>query len=423
MASIDRLSSLPDDVKCHILSFLPTKLSVATSVLEKRWRSLWAHVPCLHFRGGDFRKKGTQTSEDLLLEETQDLDDDFWLEQTQALDDFMAEEATQDLDDFMEEEEEEEGTQDLANFKEEGTQALDIIHKVILRHKAKIMDTLTLSNLKCNEYQLETLITTAIDRSIRNLYLELDLDTIPRCLFDCKTIVDLKLGMSRVSLSGMDNVSLPSLKKFCVYNLICENDDALPRFLSGCPSLEELIILFMFVEVDDYFGCKDISSPTIQMLKLSFDHFYSPSRLGYTMVINCPALRYLQVDGYDLKCMTIPINMISLAEANIRLRYYCFSNPKTYYNSTVVKFLHSLCYVKCLKISGWEFEEFVRRGLACSNVKFDNLTKLEIRFNFKWNLLVKFLEVVDNLEVLIVILKKDISVRSPNKYLNAYYHL
>ncbi|CAA0808576.1 Putative F-box/LRR-repeat protein [Striga hermonthica] len=174
---IDRLSSLPDEVICHILSFLPTKRSVTTSVLGRRWRFLWAHVPSVNFSGCDFY------------------------------------------------------------FREEGTEALDIIHRFVLQQKAKNrMDTLTLCDLRCNEYQLETWITIAIDCSIRNLYLELKFNTIPRSNFISKTIVDLKLDIRRVSLSAMDNVSLPSLKKLHVSNVVCENDDALPHFLSNCPS-------------------------------------------------------------------------------------------------------------------------------------------------------------------------------------------
>ncbi|GER43035.1 F-box/RNI-like/FBD-like domains-containing protein [Striga asiatica] len=303
MTSIDLLSSLPDDVIFHILSFLPTKLSVASSILGKRWRFLWANVPSLH-----------------------------------------------------------------------------------------------LDRVKLNEYQLETLITTAFDRGIRNIYLYLKFDAIPRSLFNCKTIVDLKLGYSIVSLSAMDNVSLPSLKKFYVYNVVCENDDALPRFLSGCPSLEELIMEFNFVWKDDYVGCINISSPTIKMLHLI--PIFGGRR--YRVIINSPSLRYLQLDAYDLGCIKIPITMISLVEADIKLETW-FSKYQTDYNSTskVVKFLRSLSYVKCLKISGWEFDEFIRRGLTRSNVKFDNLTKLELRLNFKWSLLVKFLKVADNLQVLI----------------------
>ncbi|CAA0808513.1 Putative F-box/FBD/LRR-repeat protein [Striga hermonthica] len=307
MASIDRLSSLPEGIICHILSFLPTKRSVATSVLGKRWRFLWAHVPCLEFSGYDFRKE------------------DFGEEETQSWDDFM----------------------------KEATQASNIIHGIILRHKAKRMDSLTLDHVYCDEDQLETWIKTAIDRGVRNLHLELDFDTIPQSLFNCKTIVDLKLDKIRMSLSDVGNVSLPSLKKFYVYNLISENDDVLPRFLSGCPSLEELNMVFTFREENDYVGCKNISSPKLKTLKLNLVDLFCPWQPEYRMIINAPALRYLQVHGYDLECITIPITMISLVEADIRLANYWLSNLKT----TVVKFFHSLCYVKCLKISCWKFGE------------------------------------------------------------------
>ncbi|XP_021758550.1 F-box/FBD/LRR-repeat protein At5g56420-like [Chenopodium quinoa] len=46
---LDRISSLPDALLSEILSFLSTKQAVATSILSKRWVSVWTKVPVLNF--------------------------------------------------------------------------------------------------------------------------------------------------------------------------------------------------------------------------------------------------------------------------------------------------------------------------------------------------------------------------------------
>ena len=46
-STVDRLSALHESILLHILSFLPTKDSIKTSVLSKRFRHAWASVPAL----------------------------------------------------------------------------------------------------------------------------------------------------------------------------------------------------------------------------------------------------------------------------------------------------------------------------------------------------------------------------------------
>ena len=45
----DSFGELPEHILSHILSFLPTKEAVRTSILSKRWKFIWTSIPELHF--------------------------------------------------------------------------------------------------------------------------------------------------------------------------------------------------------------------------------------------------------------------------------------------------------------------------------------------------------------------------------------
>ncbi|KAK6131566.1 hypothetical protein DH2020_034677 [Rehmannia glutinosa] len=321
MPSIDRLSVLPDEVICHILSFLPTKLSVATSILARRWRFLWTHVPNLDF-----------------------------------------------------------------NFE---ASFPSIVNRVMSLHRVQSLNTFHLECMddSIDDYEFQTCIATAVERNVQNLVLALTVQ-LPQCFLTCKTLVDLRI-YGCIGFPSSGTISLPSLKKLYSYSLEFAVD--LPHLISGCPVLEEL-----FIDGAPDFGCCDISSPTLKKLTIDF-RFYSCEfyKIDYRVKINAPALTYLDLCHCSYEHISIlPVN--TLIEANIRLDT---SPSNDFYARCALKFLDSLCKVKCLNyqvVMGY----FPDLGVVGSHVRFDNLTKLELYAD--WLFLKKFIESADHLEVLII---------------------
>ncbi|KAL7087684.1 hypothetical protein ACP275_13G083200 [Erythranthe tilingii] len=319
----DRLSDLPDSVLSHILSFLSTQESVATTILGRRWRYLWSYVPNLDF--------------------------------------------------------------DCENQ--------EIIYRVLLQHKVHSLTAFRLHyETRCSAYQLETWITFAVARNVQKLDLCLKGQessrqiALPRCLFTCETLVDLTLdSCGVVPLSGA--VRLPRLEKLHLWYLEYEADESLPRLISGCPVLEELSIIYY----KDIVYC-NVSSPTIKRFLLNFTSEYcgGPDRLE----INTPALEFLEINDYFLDIIIKCGVLTSLFEANITLH-----NDGQLYFPSLRKFLDSLCNVKYLMLDLSRCVEIIDYVPSPWTTSFRNLTQLELIADCCF--LPKFLEIADNLEILI----------------------
>ncbi|CAL9245836.1 unnamed protein product, partial [Arabidopsis halleri] len=65
---MDLFSSLPDEILCHILSFLTTKEAALASVVSKRWRNQFALVPNLDIDDSVFLypEEGKREREEIL---------------------------------------------------------------------------------------------------------------------------------------------------------------------------------------------------------------------------------------------------------------------------------------------------------------------------------------------------------------------
>ncbi|KAL7087679.1 hypothetical protein ACP275_13G082800 [Erythranthe tilingii] len=322
--SIDRLSDLPDSILCHILSLLPTKISVRTTILARRWRYLWSFVPNLDF---EFADKSTT------------------------------------------------------------------IDRVLLLHKLLKIDTFRISD--ANDYnasQIDTWIRFAVERNVRNLHIGLEyqgkIPPSPKCIFTCKTLVDLRLANCTVfPVSGV--VCLPRLK--ILHLQFISEYESLPHLLSGCPVLEDLVLLLYFY----HRSCK-IYSPTIERLSVEFrSHEPEEEVYGDRLEIDTPALVYLElVDDSNQHIKCAPLT--SLIEADIDIENYI--DRGFLYSRHMVEFIDRLCNIQHLKLDLSHGRETTHSVFPTQTISFRNLTKLELSGDCR--LLSKFLENADNLEIL-----------------------
>ncbi|KAF3608031.1 hypothetical protein DY000_02051643 [Brassica cretica] len=205
---MDRISSLPDGVIHHILSFLPLKKSAQTSVLSKRWRLLFAFSPTL----------------DLLPYEN-DMRRPRFLK-------------------FVERVLYVSGNSSINKFTlrcRKGSRTKHCIRHVLNRGGVLDLDL-------C-------------------LYIDDDAADLPREVFTCKTLVELKLtGFCIKELP--EDASLPALKKLFLNSV---QFDSLPphvcafgKLLSACPVLEELVLDDL--RWDLWKWSRSLSSPSLRKL-------------------------------------------------------------------------------------------------------------------------------------------------------------
>ncbi|KAL0741393.1 hypothetical protein Bca4012_082906 [Brassica carinata] len=273
---MDRVSSLPDELLCHVLSFLPTKNAALTSVLSKRWLNLWKLVPNL------------------------DIDDSVFLH-----------------------------PQDGKGERQEIRQSfVDFVDRVLAMQGDSPINSFS---LKCitgvHPDTVNRWICNVLQRGVSDLNLftdfsyedtEDDFYRLPRELFFCSTLVKLKLRSEHcvdwwwrkcwVSCS----LSLPVLKSLDIDSelIFC---DEMEEFIPSFPVLEELRMANMEWREPDV----TVSSPILRKLILhgtGCEGFVNPKSVSF----DTPNL--LVLSYYDLVAEDYPlVNMKKLVEATISL--------------------------------------------------------------------------------------------------------
>lgn len=348
-ASVDRISSLPDSVICHILSFLPTtKYAVGTSILSRRWKFLWTGVPNLLFnnfgvgKSRERMRKFEQFVNKVLLLST---------------------------------------VQNILEFK------------------------LYCGNELVEPFYVNAWISTAIIRNVRVLRVEVIdyrltdvLVELPSCLFTCGTLEDLELW-DNLDINTPNLVCLPRLKSLTLCRVQYRNDESVSKLISGCPIIEFLDIFRCGFDNVTVFV---ISSPSLKQLCFrAHDDF--PENLHYKVAINTPALESLDYSNDIWQRIDVNFqNITSLVRAKIDVEAFPGDDPpQSGFCNSVVELVQALHGVKILTLSQETMKALSYATTRLSTRRFQRLTKLVVRAGCcEWTCLQDLLEAAVNLEFL-----------------------
>ncbi|XP_023894156.2 F-box/LRR-repeat protein 13 [Quercus suber] len=230
-------------------------------------------------------------------------------------------------------------------------------------------------------------------------YLEL-----PHRVFSCSTLVFLSL--SGVRIDPPSSFQLPCLKKLDLYQVFYESDPFV-RFLSGCPVLEDLSFDRDFSDsISIYKICvPTLKRLSILHHEIHFDDYadmggLDDSEVHYVVEINAPALEYFAFEGH-LSDFVFLEKLDNLVWAKVNI---CTFEPQGHeeedcYVDRVFKLLAALYNVKFLSFFTGH-SECLSNGSTYPS-QFQNLLRLDFKANtWNWHVLQDLIKNSPNLEVL-----------------------
>ncbi|KAK8364839.1 hypothetical protein V6Z11_A02G010100 [Gossypium hirsutum] len=184
----DRISNFPDHIRCHILSFLPIKAAVRTSIISTKWRYLFASISTIEF------------------------------------DRYLLRGLThRNVDSFK-------------NFVDWLLKFPDQVSLDCFRLRDGIS-----CNVGDHDFDVSAWICAALYRGVKEIDLELhnlgDVFTLPAVLFTCHSLVTLKLNAEGSKIEVPSEACLGNLKTLQLTHWVVFGDDSIHRLISNCPVL------------------------------------------------------------------------------------------------------------------------------------------------------------------------------------------
>ncbi|GAU24744.1 hypothetical protein TSUD_355730 [Trifolium subterraneum] len=287
----DRITTLPHDILSNILSFLPTKTVVSTSLLSPKWRHIWQqHLSVLDFSDDDFEPN----------------EDRFELFKTLAV--------------FV--------------------NSVFALGKPCDVKKMRLSCTESLVEDKFCIYSVNAWVRSVIGPHLKELDLIFGSNDgyffePPINLSACINLVSFSLARAvYFDLKFAKGICLPSLKKLYLEIGYVEVT-SVSAFLSGCPILETLDLCF---DSEEYDILRVPSS--LKKLKINLGN---DNEVGASFEIDAPGLEYLNISRFTFGNVG---NLQHVVEASLDI------HPPTGASAfTLVKLLDTLSGVKHLVLS------------------------------------------------------------------------
>ncbi|XP_056846936.1 F-box/LRR-repeat protein At3g59190-like [Raphanus sativus] len=358
--SKDLISSLPDALIGHILSFLSTKDAALTSVLSKRWRNLIAFVTNLDLDNTIYDRPKMGRKRRLHLRKSFRL----FVERLMSL------------------------------------QGNAPLNKVSLRCRIGSDPS------RVNGWLLKVLERGVVDLDL--FISSADKYPLPPQVLMSKTLVRLKVAGTDQFVIDVRDVSLPELKTLHMNDVSFadESGAAFAKLVSGCHALEELVIVKMYW---DFRGSCSVSNSNLKRLTICTENIDETSE---SVSFDTPNLVYLEFT--DIVAAKYPkVNLDSLVEASVGIRmtpnqvfrgrdlvnrHYGYKLRK---DVNATDFLVGISNVKILYLSSQALEVLT---FCCKEIPvFNNLIHLTIETDqdVDWESLPNLLKNCPNIETLV----------------------
>lgn len=316
------ISDLPDHILIYILSFLPTKDAVRTSILSTKWRYLWTHLSVFDFLIPRPKYGKNQNSANCLL---------------------------------------------------------DLVGRLLDKSNCIERLCVKIFGISVNANQVSSLISSVAKNKVQHLHFNLgDVTTTTNCVLPLsflafESLNTLDLGL-KLTLHIPSAICFSSLKRLVLSYVIFENENSIQRLLSGCPVLEELVWCNChFKNVKQI----NVAISTLRTLNVHFDSSFCD--LFDNCIVKIDAANLL-----TLRCRTnpaiqfIPINLTSVVNACVDLEYY-YPQGELYAGNCAIKLLSGISSVKSLQLSNDTLECLIyAKDTLHLLPSFHNLTHLTV---------------------------------------------